>query len=116
MRDVLVVSRAERSVAPLPDAPDDDEGRDVDSPARAFVNASCACASAACLVWSVWVRSWVSSDARVWPAVTVSPTSTATDATVPLTGNATVACETGSMVATPFWSESTLRVATVATR
>ena len=56
----------------------------------------------------------MSSDARVWPAVTVSPTATATDATVPLTGNATVACETGSMVATPFWRESTLRVATVA--
>ena len=47
----------------------DDDGNDVAWPESALVNASCACASAACLLCSVWVRSCVSSDASVCPAV-----------------------------------------------
>ncbi len=86
------------------------------SPASAFDSVSCACASAACLVWRACVSAWVSSDASVPLASTGWPTWTLTDATVPLTGKATVACATGSIVATPCHTESTLRVATVAVR
>ena len=86
------------------------------SPANAFDSVSRACASAACLVWRACVSAWVSSDASVPLASTGCPTWTLTDATVPLTGKATVACATGSIVATPSCTESTLRVATVAVR
>ena len=70
-------------------------------PESAFESVSFACASAAAFVWSVSTRDCGSSDASACPTATWSPTATFTVETVPLIGNATVACETGSMVATP---------------
>ena len=77
-------------------------------PDSAFDSVSWACASAACFVCNVVINALVSSEASVPPAWTACPSATLTDATVPLTGNATVACETGSIVATPFWRASTI--------
>src|SRR5262245_21722455 len=69
-------------------------------PASAFERVSCAWASAASFWCSVEVRDAVSSVASTDPTLTESPTCTDTDATVPATGKATVACDAGSMVPT----------------
>ena len=97
---------------PLPD----EEPWLVDSPASAFDRASSAWASAASFSCSASVRLWVSSVASCWPTSTASPTATSTVATVPDTGNATAACETGSMVATPVSCWATSWMPTVAVR
>ena len=62
------------------------------------------------------MRSVVSTVASVWPVVTVSPTATSTEATVPWIGKATVACDTGSIDPTPVSTDSTSWSATRAVR
>ncbi len=55
-----------------------------------------------------------SSEASGWPTLTESPTLTFTAATVPLIGKATLACDTGWIVAVPVSAASTVRRPTTA--
>ena len=98
-----------RAVMPLPPVGDL-------MPAMPLARVSEASASVCSASWSCCSRAAVSSWASMSPAATSSPTCTLTDATVPLAGNPTVACDVGSMVATPVSSASTARRVTTAVR
>ncbi len=100
---------------PLP-APAPDPALPVDCPERASESVSWSWARVAWSWSRVWVSDCVSSWARVWPALTLSPAWTPTDPTVPDIGKATVASTVGSMVATPLSAASTFWVEATAVR
>ena len=86
------------------------------SPDSAWARASSAWSTAACASLTARCRASPSRVASARPVVTAAPAATSTVATVPATGNATVAWLTGDTVPVSWRAWSTLARCTVAVR